>query len=343
MVKKMDIEKVLEEDITVVEEPAPPPAPLFLLVGETPPSPPQPPPAPEPVAEIPVPPQFVAPVLVVSPTPTITDAEDPLTDLPEKMPWGTVAVLAVLIAVSLGSGIYYWYTAYFRDDYVVQTHLQAADPQGEQREQNGQNGRPSDDYPPADADTPPPLPRPELDPMPEIVALWEEHGDETIVAVLILAGQEILTVQGDGLAPAFDAVFLDGEVDLLFGTDLNMVIHVSEDSAVREILREYMQHEFFLTHPTIEFFTVYGAFDWEIFAFYIAPSDFPSRDFPYVTVNHPDDYVWGEMLEQFTIASLYNTRLDVTLYDQILTITAPTDISGLYYVLQARMYRHITS
>ena len=86
------------------------------------------------------------------------------------------------------------------------------------------------------------------------------------------------------------------------------------------------------------FNTMYAEYEWEIFSFYVAPSDFP-----FAVVDHPFE-TWGDMVEMFTLASLYNTRLDVTEFDQILTLTTPTSSSAeLYYVLQARLLRHITS
>jgi hypothetical protein len=85
--------------------------------------------------------------------------------------------------------------------------------------------------------------------------------------------------------------------------------------------------------------TLFGEMEWEIFSYYVAPSDFP-----FAVVDHPDDDIWGEMVEQFTLVSLYNTMLDVNMYDQVLTIVVPTTVNPeLFYILQARMLRQITS
>ncbi|MCL1843695.1 MAG: class B sortase [Defluviitaleaceae bacterium] len=288
----------------------------------------------------------------------------------EKMPWVTVGVLAILCAASLTTGIVYWYTTYFRPvEIVTQAHLEVAagdinlaeGPDSERDTQSEETG-PGADYNASgmyNADgtqTEPPVqneeisqPRPAAEPLPKFVTLREEYGNDDIVGILTLAGQEILIVQGDdnefylthNLSGEYSDgwIFLDYEADLLLGYDHNMVIHVPAGCEMFSVLRSYIEYDFFLEFPTISFSTLYGPFDWEIFSFYVAPAAFP-----FAVANHPNDYIWGDMLEQFTLLSFYNTMLDVTMYDQILTITAPTAPgSDLFYVLQARMLRLITS
>jgi len=280
----------------------------------------------------------------------------------EKTPWVTVVILAVISCASLTTGIVYWYNTYVRPvEYVQPALLVAAN--------EAYNTQP--DYPPIPYEYAPseageaaplaPL-RPVMDPLPEFVSLWEEYGNQDIVARLTIAETDILIVQGSdnifylthdihSMSSPGGWAFMDYEVDLLMGDDFNMVIHIppaliasddSQDSpmdALHYVLRNYMEYYFFLTHPTISLATLYGDFDWEIFSFYVAPVDFP-----FAVVNHTCEESWGIVVEQFTLAAMYNTMLDVTPYDQVLTIAAPTDISpDLFYVLQARMLRHITS
>jgi hypothetical protein len=261
------------------------------------------------------------------------------------IPWGTVIVLAFLVAASLGTGIFHWYRNYFNPaeeaPRPAATYLADAPvtppPTVQTPPAETPNQQPDND---AEAVTEPQ--RPVMEPLPEFVALRAEHGNDSIVAVLTIAESEALVVQlpsGERTPPANGWVLLDYEVDLLMGLDHNMVIYVPVGAALREAIQEYISYDFFLMHPMLSLSTLYGAFDWEIFAFYIAPDIFPI-----MTVNHPTDNAWGDMVEQFTVAAMYNTRLDVTQYDQVITIASPTGAGGgLYYVLQARLLRHITS
>ncbi|MCL2388353.1 MAG: class B sortase [Defluviitaleaceae bacterium] len=267
----------------------------------------------------------------------------------QKTPWVTVIILAVISCASLTTGIVYWYNTYLRPVEYVQPAVLAL---AEDADEDGEAG----EYEPYDEGTSILPVRPVVDPLPEFVALWAEYGNENIVARLSIADMEILVVQAEdnsfylehglrGEPSLYGWVFLDYEVDLLMGEDFNMVIHLPHSSAhsqlgaLRHVLQAYMDYYFFLAHPTISLATLYGDFDWEIFSFYVAPSDFP-----FAVVNHPDYDTWGDVVEQFTLVSMYNTMLDVTPYDQVLTITTPTDISpDLFYVLQARLLRQITS
>jgi len=289
----------------------------------------------------------------------------------DKIPWGTVVILAIISCASLATGIIYWYNTYVRPVEYVQPALLASTDEIENGEPNAREYNiTANRYMPDEADvtSTPLIPiRPVMDPLPEFASLWVEYGNEDIVARLIIAEKDILVVQGkdnefylthniNGQPSSEGWPFMDYEVDLLMGEDFNMIIHVppgsydgmqdsSDDShrsaadVLRHILRQYMDYYFFLTHPTITLATLYGDFEWEIFSFYVAPSDFP-----FAVVNHPCEESWGNVVEQFTLAAMYNTMLDVTPYDQVLTIATPTAISpDLFYVLQARMLRHITS
>ncbi|MCL2187247.1 MAG: hypothetical protein FWC16_04185 [Defluviitaleaceae bacterium] len=263
-----------------------------------------------------------------------------------KIPWFTVGILAFLCVASLVTGVIYWYTAYFNpDDYYTPTMLAVATPAPVPTAENTAppiNGETTNDaYYTPPYETQVYVPRPQMDPLPEFVALWEEYDNPYIVGRLLIADMDMLVLQyetNDFGASPYGWVFLDHQVDLLIGEEHNMVIHVSADSPVRDALQAYLEYDFFLMFPTIQFSTMYGNFDWEIFSFYVAPDVFPFKK-----INHPSDAAFGDAVEQFTMASLYNTRLDVMQYDQILTITAPTANPALHYVLQARMLRKITS
>jgi len=276
-----------------------------------------------------------------------------------KIPRATVAVLAFIICASLVSGIYHWYTTYYKPADAVEPAYVGAGTVADQQQPDDsaaeQTLEPATTPPPADPEDPaetvtPAGPRYDFDPLPEFVSLQEEYGNEDIVAILTLGEAEILVVQGadniyyithdiDREYSSRGWVFLDHEIDLFMGMEHNMVIYDPVGGFLREAIQEYANYDFFLKNPMITFSTLFGEIEWEIFSYYIAPADFP-----FAVVNHPNDDAWGEMVEQFTLASLYNTRLDVTMYDQVLTIVVPTNINPeLFYILQARMLRQITS
>jgi len=276
-------------------------------------------------------------------------------DLPAdvKIPRVTAAILAVIVCASLITGVYHWYTSYFKpadNEQPIHTDAGAgADNTHIGTDIPEQTGDKTEEQAPVEPETPV-INRPDIEPFPEFLALWEEYGNDDIVAVLRFAEMEFHVMQSSDNAfyithdifrnySSQGWVFLDHQVDLLTGMEHNMVVYDPVGSFIRETIQEYADYDFFLMHPKISFSTLYGDFEWEIFAFYVAPVDFP-----FAVVSHPDDDAWGEMVEQFTLASLYNTMLDVTMYDQILTIAVPTNIDPeLFYVLQARMLRQITS
>ena len=288
-----------------------------------------------------------------------------------KIPWVTVAVLAFIICASLITGIIHWYRAYYLPaDAVVPGHVMT-EPGGAPGINAGQTRgdetivQPQDvdhdverDPDPDSLETGPhntfdPTERSRyyaIEPLPEFLLLWDEYGNEDIVAVLTIGETEIPVVQSNNNAfyithdinrnlSALGWVFLDYQVDLFVAMEHNMVLYDPAGEFLRPVMLEFADYDFFLRNPLISLSTLFGEIEWEIFSYYIAPSDFP-----FAVVNHPDDYIWGEMVEQFTMASLYNTMLDVNMHDQVLTIVVPTTVNPeLFYILQARMLRQITS
>ncbi|MCL1996859.1 MAG: class B sortase [Defluviitaleaceae bacterium] len=183
--------------------------------------------------------------------------------------------------------------------------------------------------------TPTPSPQVVMDPRPEFVALWEQYGNNNIVARVYIAGTGLNALVVQAAPTAAWPVFMDMDVNLL-DEDQNTVIFDSGTYAFRHILSNYADYDFFLQNPIISLNTLYEVSRWEIFSFYLAPSTFP-----FGVVTHSN---WGDMIMQFSLASIYNTRIAVNPYDRVLTLTtASTSYPGLNYVLQARLYREITS
>jgi len=274
-----------------------------------------------------------------------------------KMPWTAVAILAFIVCASLATGIYHWISSYYGQPdtidpgHVIQGPGPATTPDIRTgQEPTSEDRKDPDDIGKEDEDEPAPGRRHYIDPPPEFLQLWEEYGNEDIVATLTLGDTEILVVQGTDNAFYITHdihrnlslqgwVFLDHQVNLYIGLEDNMVIFDPVGEFLRQVIQEFADYDYFLRNPVIMLSSLYGDFEWEIFSYYIAPSDFP-----FAVVNHPDEETWGEVVEQFALASLYNTMLDVAEYDQVLTIAVPTTVNPeLFYILQARMLRQITS
>jgi hypothetical protein len=273
-----------------------------------------------------------------------------------KIPWVTVAVLAFVVCASLVTGIFHWYNAYYLPAEPVEPGHVIANPEGtpdvntEQGREAEPTAPPQEQEPEPDLDQPGEGRRYAIDPLPEFLVLWDQYNNEDIVAVLTIGETEIPVTQSNNnafyithdiygnLSPQ-GWVFLDYQVDLYIGMEHNMVIYDPVGEFLRHVVPEYAEYDFFLRNPIITLSTLFGEIEWEIFSYYVAPSDFP-----FAVVDHPDDDTWGEVVEQFTKASLYNTMLDVNMYDQVLTIAVPTPVNPeLFYILQARMLRQITS
>ena len=252
----------------------------------------------------------------------------PLKETP-KIPKLTAICLSVLCILAIGTGVRHWHATYLLDEATpALSEINDFDS--------------PDDYVLASQTNESfNIPRPVLEPRPQFIELWESFGKNNIVGHLFIEGTDldeyVLQSERNENLPS-DWVFVCHQVDILMGDALNWVIHGPPDSDMQRILSKYFEYDFFLQHPVITFNTQYAEYEWEVFSFYIAP-----MDFPFAMVNHPRE-CWGDMVETFTMAGLYNTRLDVTEHDQILTLTTPvSSTQGLYYVLQARLLRHITS
>ena len=264
-----------------------------------------------------------------------------------KIPIFTVIVLSILCILSLGTGVYYWYTNYFATEPAIETVAEVAATEIElpvlYEAEHEPEHEPEYEAEEIVPDLTQPM-RPVLDPRPQFVELWEYYGTTDIVGHLFIPGTEfdtyVVQFETNDLAAnpsPNNWVMLDYRVDILLDWDLNIIIHGEYGSALQEIMREYFYYEFFLTNPTITFNTQYAEYDWEIFAFYVAPSTLGFAEIHYCLDT------WGDEVEMFSLAALYNTRLDVTEYDQVLTLITPTGTADMFYVLQARLLRHITS
>ena len=250
------------------------------------------------------------------------------------IPKFTVFCLGLLCMLALGTGIWHWYTTYY-----LEADIFVAGTRGEYIITD--EPEPEVVYHEEPIIHEPGFVRPVLDVRPEFIGIRERTGNEQIIGHLFIENTDldIFVVQVDNTdLSETDLGFFDHRLDVWFDFELNIIIHGNQGSILQSILHEYFSYDFFLMNPIIHFNTIYANYRFEIFAFYVAPMEFPFADI------HRDTDTWGDIVELFTLAALYNTMLDVTEFDQVLTLFTPTSTtSGLYYVLQARLYRYITS
>lgn len=180
----------------------------------------------------------------------------------------------------------------------------------------------------------------------EISALRQEFDNEDIIGHLWIENTSInyLVVQRDNefylyhdiLGNPSEAgwIFLDYSVDL--GSDNhNIVIYGldMEDNIRFHSLRYFSNYDFFTAHSIIDFYTMYGHTQWELFSFYVT-----TADFPYYHVNFPNDITYEFWLERFIEAGIHPVDITLTARDRILTLSTWADeYTDARFVLQARL------
>ena len=254
----------------------------------------------------------------------------------ETIPKFTVVCLIILCTLSFATGVWYWYTTYYIEsdviiivdaggEYIIET---TSEPEETQEPEPTYHEEPVINLPT----------RPILNIRPEFVQMRQENNNDNIIGRLFIENELdvfVLQVEDIDLSET-ESVFFDNRLDVWFDFELNIIIHGNHESVLQSILHEYFEYDFFLMNPIVYFNTIYADYMFEIFSFYVAP-----KDFVHIQYNETE---WGETIEFFRELGFYNTMLDVTEFDQVLTITTPTSTNQeLYYVLQARLYREITS
>ena len=116
-------------------------------------------------------------------------------------------------------------------------------------------------------------------------------------------------------------VFLDYENDIT-GQDRNMIIygHNMRSGAIFGSLSNYASEDFFKEHRYITFNTLFEDYTWEIFSCYIT-----STDFYYIQVIFPSEEDFGELVAEMKARSIYDTGVEVTAQDRVLTLSTCSD------------------
>lgn len=113
------------------------------------------------------------------------------------------------------------------------------------------------------------------------------------------------------------SIFLDYRNDIT-RSDPNYVIygHRMKDGSMFQHLTKFLEQDFFETHTTFTFDTLYDQYEAEIFAVYQTLTDFN-----YIQTNFASDEEFEHLIDEIQSRSLYKTDVDVQPGDQILTLS----------------------
>lgn len=113
------------------------------------------------------------------------------------------------------------------------------------------------------------------------------------------------------------SIYLDYRNDIE-SSDLNTVVygHRMKDGSMFQHLAKFMDKDFFDNHQTFEFETLYGSYEAEIFAVYNTLTTFD-----YIKTDFDSDEEYEELLTNIQNESKYQTGVDVSTDDHIITLS----------------------
>lgn len=129
--------------------------------------------------------------------------------------------------------------------------------------------------------------------------------------------QTYLTQNYDDSESRAGSIFLDYRNDV--GADeLNTVVygHRMKDGSMFQHLTKYLDEDFLASHPTFEFDTLYDSYEAEVFAVYNTLTDFN-----YIQTDFDHELEYAELLGDIRETSKFETDVDVTTEDQIITLS----------------------
>jgi len=178
----------------------------------------------------------------------------------------------------------------------------------------------------------------------QVLALRQEYGNSEIIGIIEIPGADIRYPVAQGFddefyrthdifgAPSDNGwIFVESWLDMV-NLPNNTVIYGGNvlDGGLFSNLAEFTDYDFFSQNPIIEFNTLYGDFQWEVFSFYTDGSQF--------VFSHANERNWGSWIESFAERSSHPSNVTVSEYDRIITlITDATVGDGYRYVLHARL------
>ncbi len=113
------------------------------------------------------------------------------------------------------------------------------------------------------------------------------------------------------------SIFMDYRNDIT-SSNLNTVIygHRMKDGSMFQQLTKFLDQEFFETHRTFEYDTLYESYEAEIFAVYQTLTEFN-----YIETDFSSEEEYEELLAEIQSRSLFQTDIEVNADDQIITLS----------------------
>lgn len=114
------------------------------------------------------------------------------------------------------------------------------------------------------------------------------------------------------------SIFLDYRNDIRSSEERNIIVygHRMKDGSMFQHLTKFLDEDFFEAHRTFEFDTLYDSYEAEIFAVYNTLTDFN-----YIQTHFDNDEEYALFLSDIQNASLYQSAVDVSVDDTIITLS----------------------
>lgn len=114
------------------------------------------------------------------------------------------------------------------------------------------------------------------------------------------------------------SLFLDYRNDLRTGEEKNLIVygHRVRDGSMFEHLTKYLEEDFFESHRSFSFDTLYEGYEAEVFAVYNT-----MIDFDYIQTDFSSDEEYEDLIAEIKERSIYDVDLDVNSDDLILTLS----------------------
>lgn len=128
---------------------------------------------------------------------------------------------------------------------------------------------------------------------------------------------DFLTENFYGYDSVAGSIFLDYRNDIT-STDANMIVygHRMKDGSMFQHLTKFLNKDFFESHRTFTFDTLYDEYEAEIFAVYRT-----LVDFNYIQTDFQADDEFEQLLHGIQERSIFKTDIDIGPNDQILTLS----------------------
>jgi len=128
---------------------------------------------------------------------------------------------------------------------------------------------------------------------------------------------DFLTEDFNGNESIAGSIFLDYRNDIA-SSDQNVVVygHRMKDGSMFQHLTKFLDEDFFESHKTFTFDTLYDSYEAEIFAVYNT-----LIDFNYIRTDFANDEEYDQLLSEIQDKSIYQTNTELSVDDQMLTLS----------------------